>query len=222
MARHGAALRSVAEKIRRNSPRTDVFTITADLKNPEEIERVVATTLDEFDGKLDVLVNNASTLGPSPMPLLVDYPLNSFREVLDVNLVAPFLFIQKFLPAIIDTQGSIINVTSDAGNHGYPGWGAYGISKFGIEGMSKTWAAELEHLGVRVNLVDPGNMNTAMHRDAEPEEDPLQWAKPESVTEVFIYLASNESMKISGKRFRAQDDRWRKRVRPKQAIVGGR
>ena len=83
--------------------------------------------------------------------------------------------------------GSIINVTSDAGVVGYPGWGAYGISKFGLEGMSQTWASELEETGVRVNWVDPGNMNTAMHRAAEPEEDPSQWADPADVTEVFLF-----------------------------------
>lgn len=64
---------------------------------------------------------------------------------------------------MIENGGSIINVTSDAGANGYPGWGAYGISKFGIEGMSQTWSAELEGSGIRVNYVDPGNMNTAMH-----------------------------------------------------------
>ena len=69
---------------------------------------------------------------------------------------------------MIDHGGSIINVTSDAGRVGYPGWDAYGISKFGLEGLSQTWAAELAETPVRVNWVDPGNMNTAMHRDAEP------------------------------------------------------
>ncbi len=97
---------------------------------------------------------------------------------------------------------------SDAGVTGYPGWGAYGISKFGIEGMSQTWAAELEDSGVRVNWVDPGNMNTAMHRAAEPEEDPTQWANPVDVTEVFIYLASDKSRNVNGQRFQGQEENW--------------
>jgi NAD(P)-dependent dehydrogenase (short-subunit alcohol dehydrogenase family) len=107
---------------------------------------------------------------------------------------------------MIERGGSIINVTSDAGRVGYSGWGAYGISKFGIEGMSQTWAAELEDTGVRVNWVDPGDMNTEMHRLAEPDEDPTQWADPSDVTDLFIYLASEESKDVSGRRFRAQEN----------------
>lgn len=109
---------------------------------------------------------------------------------------------------MIESGDSVINVTSDAGQNGYPGLGAYGISKFGIEGMSETWAAELEESDVRVNWVDPGNMNTKMRRDAEPEEDPSQWAAPADVTEVFIYLASDESVGVSGERFQAQEENW--------------
>jgi len=106
---------------------------------------------------------------------------------------------------MIEHGGSIINVTSDAGIVGYAGWGAYGISKFGLEGMSQTWAAELEESKVRVNWVDPGNMNTAMHRAAEPDEDPSQWADPAEVTEVFIYLASDGSEEVTARRFQAQE-----------------
>ena len=139
---------------------------------------MVAQTLREFQGKLDILVNNASILGPTPMPYLLDYPLEDFRQVINTNLIAPYLLIQKLVAAMMENGGSIINVTSDAGINGYPGWGAYGISKFGLEGLSQTWAAELEGSGVRINWVDPGNMNTLMHRLAEPEEDPSQWAHP--------------------------------------------
>ena len=142
------------------------------------------------------------------MPNLLDYPVEDFRNVLDTNLIGPFLLIKNALPAIIEHGGSIINVTSDAGQVGYPGWGAYGISKFGLEGMSQTWASELEETGVRVNWVDPGSMNTAMHRAAEPEEDPNEWANPTEVTDVFVFLASDESKDVTGKRFQAQED-WR-------------
>jgi len=117
---------------------------------------------------------------------------------------------------MIERGGAIINVTSDAGQVGYPGWGAYGISKFGLEGMSQTWASELEETGVRVNWVDPGNMNTAMHRAAEPEEDPSEWANPADVTDVFVFLASEESRGLRGKRFQAQED-WKATVRERNA-----
>lgn len=205
-ARNSEALEELRQSIYEIAPQTQVLVINADLTEHEDIERTVAITLSEFNGRLDVLVNNASSIGPSPMPYLLDYPLEDFRNVIDTNLIAPFLLIKKVLPAMSNNGGSIINVTSDAGITGYPGWGAYGISKFGIEGMSQTWAAELEGSGVRLNWVDPGDLNTAMHRAAEPDADPNQWANPADVTEVFIYLASDESKQVHGQRFEAQSE----------------
>jgi NAD(P)-dependent dehydrogenase (short-subunit alcohol dehydrogenase family) len=208
VARHADQLNKVRDEIRKIAPKIDIVVIEADVSKPRDIERMVATTLAQFKGHLDVLVNNASTIGPSPMPNLLDYPVEDFREVIDTNLIGPFLLIKNALPAMIERGGAIINVTSDAGQVGYPGWGAYGISKFGLEGMSQTWASELEETGVRVNWVDPGNMNTAMHRAAEPEEDPSEWANPADVTDVFVFLASDESKGVTGKRFQAQED-WK-------------
>jgi len=205
VARNGEKLESAREAISQIAPDAQVLTITADVSEESDIERIVATTLDAFQGNLDVLINNASKLGPSPMPLLVDYPLGDFVSVFKTNVVAPFLLIQKLLPALINNQGRIINVTSDAGITGHPGWGAYGISKFALEGLSRTWSAELAESGVKVNWVDPGDMNTAMHRSAEPDEDPSQWADPSAVTDIFIHLASDESNE-NGKRFLAQED----------------
>jgi NAD(P)-dependent dehydrogenase (short-subunit alcohol dehydrogenase family) len=208
VARHADKLNAVRDDVLKIAPEIDVVTIEADVSKPRDIERIVATTLAQFKGQLDVLVNNASTIGPSPMPYLLDYPVEDFREVIDTNLVGPFLLIKNALPAMIERGGSIINVTSDAGQVGYPGWGAYGISKFGLEGMSQTWASELQETGVRVNWVDPGSMNTAMHRAAEPEEDPSEWADPADVTDVFVFLASDESKDLSGRRFQAQEN-WK-------------
>jgi NAD(P)-dependent dehydrogenase (short-subunit alcohol dehydrogenase family) len=208
VARHADELNVVRDEVRRLAPKIDIVVIDADVSKPRDIERIVATTLAQFKGELHVLINNASTIGPSPMPYLLDYPVEDFREVLDTNLIGPFLLIKTALPAMIERGGSIINVTSDAGQVGYPGWGAYGISKFGLEGMSQTWASELQESGVRVNWVDPGSMNTAMHRVAEPEEDPSEWADPADVTDVFVFLASDESKGVTGKRFQAQED-WK-------------
>jgi NAD(P)-dependent dehydrogenase (short-subunit alcohol dehydrogenase family) len=206
VARNHDDLRHVRDQVRAAAPQTRVAIVAADLGCEADVERVVATALHEFGGRLDVLVNNASALGPAPLPYLLDYPLEDFRAVLDTNLIAPFLLIKKVLPAMVEQGGSIINVTSDAGVVGYPGWGAYGISKFGIEGLSQTWAAELQGSKVRLNWVDPGSMNTAMHRAAEPDEDPAQWADPADVTEVFLYLASDESRGVHGRRFAAQEE----------------
>jgi NAD(P)-dependent dehydrogenase (short-subunit alcohol dehydrogenase family) len=208
VARHIDQLNTARDEIRKVSLKIEIVIIEADISKSRDIERIVATTLAQFKGSLDVLVNNASTIGPAPMPNLLDYPVEDFRNVIDTNLIGPFLLIKNALPAMIERGGSIINVTSDAGQVGYPGWGAYGISKFGLEGMSQTWASELEETNVRVNWVDPGNMNTAMHRAAEPEEDPTEWANPADVTDIFLFLASDESKDVTGKRFQAQED-WK-------------
>ena len=202
------------------NPETVVRLVAADLSRPADVERAAAVVLEAFGGRLDVLVNNASQLGPAPMPFLLDYPAEDFRQVVATNLEAPFLLIQRLLPALVEAEGSIINVTSDAGLVGYPGWGAYGISKFGLEGLSQTWAAELEGSPVRMNWVDPGNMNTAMHRAAEPDEDPSQWADPADVIGVFLHLASDESRHVHGRRFRAQED-WQSAAVPEAAGAEG-
>jgi NAD(P)-dependent dehydrogenase (short-subunit alcohol dehydrogenase family) len=208
VARRKEPLQKLRSKIAQFAPATEVTVIQGDLGSIADVERIAAVTLQVCGGRLDVLVNNASTLGPVPMPYLLDYPVDDFQQVLNVNLMAPFLLIQILLAAMIDRGGSIINVTSDAGRIGYPGWGAYGISKFGLEGLSQTWAAELAETPVRINWVDPGNMNTAMHRDAEPEEDPARWADPATVTDLFVFLASDAGKDVRGQRLEAQSD-WR-------------
>ena len=208
VARGKEGLQKVKSEIAAIAPTATVETIQADLGSIAEIERLAAIALEACGGRLDILINNASTLGPVPMPYLLDYPVDDFQQVLNVNLVAPLLLIQNLLAAMIDHGGSIINVTSVAGRVGYPGWGAYGISKFGLEGLSQTWAAELAETAVRVNWVDPGNMNTAMHRDAEPDEDPTAWADPAAITDIFVFLASEAGQRVRSKRLEAQSN-WR-------------
>ncbi|MGG3562466.1 SDR family oxidoreductase [Neobacillus rhizosphaerae] len=181
-----------------------VLAVTADVAKSRDVERFVAMT-EELFGKVDVLINNASILGPSPMPLLLDYPEEDFLEVLKVNAVSPFLVTRRILPGmILNNKGSIINVTSEAGNTGYAGWGAYGISKFALEGLTETWADELKETGVRVNMVDPGEMDTEMHQLAVPDCD-YELANPKDVINVFLYLASDSSKHVNGQRFQAQE-----------------
>lgn len=94
-------------------------------------------------------------------------------------------------------------MTSEVGREGYAGWGAYSVSKFGLEGMTETWAAEVEGTGVRVNMVDPGEMDTVMHALAVPDCD-YELAHPRDLTEVFLYLASDRSRHVNGERLKAQ------------------
>jgi len=137
-------------------------------------------------GPLDLLVNNASVLGPSPQPLLVDYPLESLRAVYEVNVIAPLALLQEAMPLLTAAAGRVINVTSDAAVEGYEGWGGYGSSKAALEQVSRVFAAE--HPELRVYWVDPGDMNTAMHQQAFPGEDISDRPLPETSVPGFLAL----------------------------------
>ncbi len=199
-ARGEVKLQEVAKEL--DALGAEVLVVTADTSDARDIERFVSLTETTF-GKIDVLINNASKLGPSPMPYLADYPSNEFLDVLRVNAAGPFMLTKRVLPGMLQRdRGSIINVTSEAGNVGYAGWGAYGVSKFALEGVTGIWADEVSETGVRINMVDPGEMNTEMHDLAVPDCD-YELAEPEDLTDVFLYLASPES-KENGQRLEAQ------------------
>jgi NAD(P)-dependent dehydrogenase (short-subunit alcohol dehydrogenase family) len=170
----------------------EVLTVVADMRSTRDVERVVVLTLERFE-RVDVLVNNASELGPTPLPELVDYPPHVFADVLKVNLQAPFHLTWSILGGMLQrNSGVIINVTSDVAVHGYPGWGAYSVSKAALEGLTRTWAAELEGTGVCIYAVDPGDMNTDMHRAALPDDDPADLLDPADVAEAFLAIAAGE------------------------------
>ncbi|OGO39496.1 MAG: hypothetical protein A2W35_15945 [Chloroflexi bacterium RBG_16_57_11] len=182
-----------------------VLSIVADVSLRADVERLAGEALARFGG-VDVLVNNASALGPTPMPYLTDYPIDDFELVMRTNLIAPFMLSRALLGQMLArNSGSIINLSSDAGVVGYPTWGAYGVSKAALDQLTRTWAAELEDTGVRINSVDPGDMNTAMKRLSEPDADPSQWPDPETRLPVFVYLASDQSIGVSGQRFSAAE-----------------
>ncbi len=214
-ARHGASLvinsRSASASGLAETERqlkalgAPTLSVLADVSQRGDIERLAGEALARF-GRVDVLVNNASALGPTPMPYLIDYPIDDFQSVLQTNVVGPFMLTRALVGQMLTRgSGSIINISSDAGVVGYPTWGAYGVSKAALDHLTRTWAAELEGSGVRINSVDPGDMDTAMKRASEPEGDASQWAKPESVTPVFVYLASSDSSGVNGQRLSAQE-----------------
>ena len=137
-------------------------------------------------GSLELVVNNASVLGPSPQPALADYPLDVLQHVYDVNVVAALAVVQLALPALRRNGGTVVNVTSDAGVEGYPGWGGYGSSKAALEQLSNVLAAE--EPGVRVHWFDPGDMRTQMHQEAFPGEDISDRPLPETVVPALLRL----------------------------------
>jgi NAD(P)-dependent dehydrogenase (short-subunit alcohol dehydrogenase family) len=144
--------------------RTEVVAIAGDVADPAHRERLAAAAGE----RLGLLVNNASTLGASPLPPLGDYPLATLEQVFAVNAIAPLALAQLVLP-LLPAGGRIVNVTSDAAVEAYEGWGAYGASKAALEQLSNVLAAERPDL--RVYAVDPGDMNTRMHQEAFPGED---------------------------------------------------
>jgi NAD(P)-dependent dehydrogenase (short-subunit alcohol dehydrogenase family) len=143
---------------------TEVVAIAGDVVEPAHRSLLVDAAGDE----LELLVNNASTLGASPLPPLVDYPLDTLEQVFAVNAIAPVALAQLALPRM-PAGARIVNVTSDAAVEAYEGWGGYGASKAALEQLSSVLAAERPDL--RVYAVDPGDMNTRMHQDAFPGED---------------------------------------------------
>lgn len=176
--------------------------VVADVTDPEDVARWLSLARAEL-GPIDSLVNNASVLGDRVS--IEDYDLDTWRAVLEVNLTGAFICAKAAVPYLRETRGSLINVSSGVGDHGRPYWGAYCVSKNGLEAMSELMAGELEEDGVRVNAVDPGSMRTDMRAAAYPDEDPLTLPQPYEVTDVFVYLASDGSAEVSGERFRAKE-----------------
>jgi short-subunit dehydrogenase len=181
---------------------TEVLALPGDVADPAHVERLVRSGIDRF-GRIDLLINNASTIGPSPMPTLDAYPAAALEEVFRINVVAPLELIRLVLPGMRERgTGVVVNVTSDAAVQPYPGWGGYGASKAALEQLSKVLASELEGSGIRVYLVDPGDMNTQLHREAEPGVDLSHLPGPELPALVFLDLVRRETAPFG--RFEAQ------------------
>jgi NAD(P)-dependent dehydrogenase (short-subunit alcohol dehydrogenase family) len=140
-------------------------------------------------GRLDLLVNNASDLGPSPLPRLADVPLTAVRQVHETNVVAPLALTQLFLPLLRASHGTVLNVSSDAAVEAYEGWGTYGSSKAALDQLSAVLAAE--EPGLAVYSVDPGDMRTEMHQAAFPGEDISDRPEPEAVVPALLGLIKN-------------------------------
>ena len=177
-------------------------TTSCDIADENQVAQLAALVLAEFGG-VDVLINNASVLGPRTE--ILEWTRSAWNRVMDVNVGGAFLVTKAFLPSMIrQGSGSIINVSSSVGKVGKAAWGAYAVSKFALEGFTQVLAAELASKGVRVNSVNPGAMDTEMRRAAYPHEDRSLLKPPSELTEVFVYLASDESRGVTGQWSEAQ------------------
>ena len=176
-ARNGTALQQAAAELAAAAPGAAIDAIAGDVADAAHRAELVAAA-NQLGG-LDLLVNNASLLGPSPQPTLAEYPLDVLEAVYRVNVVAPLGLVQAALPMLIASQGTIVDVTSDAAVEGYEGWGGYGSSKAALEQLSHVLAAEQP--AIRVYWFDPGDMRTQMHQEAFPGDDISDRPLPETV-----------------------------------------
>jgi NAD(P)-dependent dehydrogenase (short-subunit alcohol dehydrogenase family) len=167
--------------------RTTVDALVGDVSDPRHREALIAAAGD----RVDVLVNNASRLGPSPQPPLHAYPLAELERVYAVNVIAPLALAQLALP-LMEEGAMILNITSDAAVEVYEGWGGYGSSKAALEQLTRVLAVEHPHL--RIHAVDPGDMRTQMHQDAFPGEDISDRPPPEDSVPGLIALIEGDRM----------------------------
>jgi NAD(P)-dependent dehydrogenase (short-subunit alcohol dehydrogenase family) len=176
----------------------EAVVIAGDVTDPGH-RRALAAAVEQL-GRLDALINNASDLGPTPLPPLARYPLDGLRRVFETDIVAPLALVQALLPQLRDARGTVLNVSSDAAVEAYPGWGGYGAAKAALDQLSAVLGVEEED--VRVYAVDPGDMRTEMHQSAFPGEDISDRPEPETVVPAMLRILAERPP--SG-RYRAAD-----------------
>ena len=174
-ARGPEALESARAAVDAAGPGT-VVALPGDIEDPVHLAALVSAAAGQ--GRLELVVNNAGTLGPSPLPAVAALRSGDLERTLATNVVAPLRVIQAALPHLRAAHGAVVNVTSDAAVEGYEGWGGYGASKAALEQLSRVLASE--EADVRVYAVDPGDMRTQMHQDAFPGEDISDRPLPET------------------------------------------
>jgi NAD(P)-dependent dehydrogenase (short-subunit alcohol dehydrogenase family) len=202
-ARNQQEVAATVRELRYDNTDAQVDGCAGDVGKENDVCQIVDAVIERFQ-TIDTLVNNASLLGPRVA--LVDYPFGQWEDVIRVNLHGVFLLSQQVVKRMIARRhGSIINVSSGVGRVGRARWGAYAVSKFGLEGLTQVLADEVKEFGIRVNSVNPGPTRTEMRAEAYPEEDPLTLPTPEQITPIFVHLASAQSENVTGQMLEAQD-----------------
>jgi NAD(P)-dependent dehydrogenase (short-subunit alcohol dehydrogenase family) len=201
VARGREELERVAAEIR--AAGGEAHAVVADVADKEAVYPLAGTAA-ALAGPIDLLVQNASTLGPLPLPCLLDTACEDLARVLEVNLVGPFRLAKAVVgPMVLRGRGLVVNITSDAAVSAYRRWGAYGVSKAALDHLGRIFAAELEGTGVRFLTVDPGEMNTRMHAEAMPDVDPAQLRDPAEVADRIVALLRAAETIPSGSRLEA-------------------
>lgn len=203
-ARGGAALDNVIRSL--DGYDVEVKAVAGDVAEPST-RRAIAQLARTLGG-VDLLINNASILGASPLVPLANHPLDSLEKLFRVNVIAPLALIQELLPSLKAHSGLVVNISSDAAQGGYETWGGYGSTKAALDLISKTLASELEPDGVSVVSVDPGEMRTALYQEADPSADISGLPTPDITLPFWAWLFGQEHAAINGGRYQAQAEQW--------------
>jgi NAD(P)-dependent dehydrogenase (short-subunit alcohol dehydrogenase family) len=201
VARGAEALEETAARIRAAGGEAHVH--AEDVGDKDATYRIAGAAA-ALAGPIDVLVHNASTLGPVPLRLLLDTDCEDLQRTLDVNLVGPFRLTKALVGSMaLRGTGVVVHVSSDAATNAYPRWGAYGVSKAALDHLNRVWAAELEGTGVSLLSVDPGEMDTEMHAAAMPDADRSALARPADVAAKIVRLIARARSLPAGARLDA-------------------
>jgi NAD(P)-dependent dehydrogenase (short-subunit alcohol dehydrogenase family) len=191
VARREEALSQVTDAVR--GAGGDAHALVADVAD-KKATYAIAGAAAALVGPIDIVIHNASTLGATPLRLLLDTECEDLARVLETNLVGPFRLTKATVGSmVLRGSGLVIHVSSDAATSAYPRWGAYGVSKAATDHLSRVWAAELDGTGVRFLSVDPGEMDTSMHADAIPDADRGTLASPRDVAQKLVRLIERSS-----------------------------
>ena len=186
VSRDHEALDAVVDRIRDRGG--EAHGVVADVSAPDSASRIAGTS-GALVGPAEVVIHNAGTLGPVPLAPLADTSDGDFEQALATNLLGPFRLTRALVGSMaLRGRGTVVMVSSDAASTAYPGWGAYGVSKAALEHLGRIWDTELSASGVRFFTVDPGEMDTRMHREAVPEADRSALARPEEAAAKVVEL----------------------------------